>query len=151
MSVRVQFEDFDIAREVQMLRRDHPATGAVVTFIGTVRDMQDKDSVFSMHLEHYPGMTEKVLGAIEQEARLRWDVEAVSVIHRVGELQPSDQIVLVIICSRHRREAFQACEYVMDMLKTKAPFWKKEEMASGNRWVEIKESDETVSNRWKTV
>ncbi len=151
MSIRVQTENFDIAHEVRELRKKHPATGAVVTFVGTVRDMQAQDAVISMHLEHYPGMTEKVLQGIKVDAMSRWDLEAVTVIHRIGKLFPSDQIVLVVVCSKHRYEAFRACEYIMDMLKTKAPFWKKEEMMSGSHWVEMKTSDKTASDRWNVI
>lgn len=118
-------------------------------FLGTVRLFHDDQSILSMELEHYPGMTELVLGEIVDEARRRWDIVDLTVIHRVGKLKLSDQIVLVAVASRHRRDAFMACEYLIDMLKARAPFWKKEETASGMRWVKAKSSDQDVLDRWK--
>lgn len=148
MTVRVQVEDFDAGAEVQALRLARPDIGAVVSFIGQVRDINDGSSVSAMHLEHYPGMTEKSLEAITQQAKLRWDIVEVLVIHRVGDLNPSDQIVMVAVSSAHRKEAFMACEFVMDYLKTEAPFWKKEQTTAGARWVEAKATDDAAKERW---
>lgn len=151
MSVRVQSEDFDLSTEVAKLRAASPAIGAVVSFLGTVRDIQGDDSgnVFSLELEHYPGMTEKVLQALETEVRLRWQIEEMLIIHRVGKLKPTDQIILVVVCTQHRQTAFEACAYAMDMLKTRAPFWKKEATGKGNHWVEAKHSDDEVVAKWE--
>lgn len=148
MTVRVQVEDFDAGAEVQALRLARPDIGAVVSFIGQVRDINDGSSVSAMHLEHYPGMTEKSLEAITQQAKQRWDIVEVLVIHRVGDLNPSDQIVMVAVSSAHRKEAFMACEFVMDYLKTEAPFWKKEQTTAGARWVEAKATDDAAKERW---
>lgn len=148
MTVRVQVEDFDAGAEVQALRLARPDIGAVVSFIGQVRDINDGSSVSAMHLEHYPGMTEKSLEAITQQAKLRWDIVEVLVIHRVGDLNPSDQIVMVAVSSAHRKEAFMACEFVMDYLKTEAPFWKKEQTTAGARWVDAKATDDAAKERW---
>jgi molybdopterin synthase catalytic subunit len=147
--VRVQTGDFDISAEVAKLRAGNPGVGAVASFIGLVRDVNDGSSVASMTLEHYPGMTEKALEAIVEEARGRWDIIDVTVIHRVGSLQPMDQIVLVVVAGAHRGEAFAACEFIMDYLKTRAPFWKKETTNTGERWVEARAADDTVAERWK--
>ena len=151
MSVRVQTEDFDISGEIAELRASLPEVGAVVSFLGTVRDVHGHDGnpVFSMELEHYPGMTEKVLQELEAEVRARWQVEEMLIIHRVGKLKPTDQIVLVVVCTRHRQEAFEACAYAMDMLKTRAPFWKKESTQAGNHWVDAKCSDDEASAKWE--
>lgn len=151
MSVRIQSEDFDLSTEVAKLRAASPAIGAVVSFLGTVRDIQGDDSgkVFSLELEHYPGMTEKVLQALETEVRLRWQTEDMLIIHRVGKLKPADQIVLVVVCTQHRQTAFEACAYAMDMLKTRAPFWKKEATGKGNHWVEAKHSDDEIAAEWE--
>jgi len=148
MTVRVQTEDFDVGVQIAAMRRGNPAIGAIASFIGLVRDVNDGDSVGGMTLEHYPGMTEKALERIVAEAHSRWDVIDVLVIHRVGTLRPTDQIVLVAVASAHRGEAFAACEFVMDYLKTQAPFWKKEQTAQGERWVEAKASDDAAADRW---
>jgi molybdopterin synthase catalytic subunit len=146
--VRVQTEDFDVGAEIARLRRGNPKVGAVASFVGVVRDLNDGDSVGRMTLEHYPGMTEKAIEAIVAEARSRWDIIDVTVVHRVGELKPTDQIVLVVVASGHRGEAFAACEFIMDYLKTRAPFWKKEETPQGGRWVEARASDDDAAERW---
>ena len=146
--VRVQSADFDVGAEIANLRRDNPTIGAIASFIGLVRDVSSGDRVSELTLEHYPGMTEKALVKIVDEAKTRWDVLDVLVIHRVGVLQPTDQIVLVVVAGAHRGEAFAACEFVMDYLKTQAPFWKKERTADGNRWVEVRSSDDAAAERW---
>ena len=148
MPVRVQTEDFDAGAEIAALRRGNPKVGALASFVGVVRDLNDGDSVGRMTLEHYPGMTEKAIEAIVAEARSRWDLIDVTVVHRVGELKPTDQIVLVVVASGHRGEAFAACEFIMDYLKTRAPFWKKEETPQGSRWVEARASDDDAAERW---
>ncbi|HZQ60840.1 MAG TPA: molybdopterin synthase catalytic subunit MoaE [Casimicrobiaceae bacterium] len=148
MAVRVQHEDFDIARETAALRANDPRVGAVALFVGTVRELNDARAVTTMTLEHYPGMTEKALEAIVAEARERWDIYDALVIHRVGELKPMDQIVLVAITSAHRGEAFAACQFIMDYLKTRAPFWKKEQTPQGARWVDARASDDEAAQRW---
>ncbi len=131
-------------------KKNKESVGAIVSFVGLVRDVNDGDTVSTLTLEHYPGMTEKALQAIEDEAKKRWDILDSLVIHRVGTLQPADQIVLVMVSSAHRGEAFQACEFMMDYLKTQAPFWKKEATSQGVRWVEAKASDDEAQTRWKT-
>jgi molybdopterin synthase catalytic subunit len=151
MPVRVQTEDFDVGHELAALRDGDPAVGAVAAFIGTVRDVNADSSVSGMTLEHYPGMTEKALDAIVAEAKARWNILQALVIHRVGPLKPADQIVLVGVTSAHRGEAFAACEFIMDYLKTRAPFWKKEETASGTRWVEARASDDDAAARWQST
>ena len=148
MPVRVQAEDFDIGKELAALRRGNAALGAIASFIGLVRDMNEGGSVSEMTLEHYPGMTEKALEAIVTDAKARWDIIEVLIVHRVGVLRPTDQIVLVVVAGAHRGEAFAACEFVMDYLKTRAPFWKKERTPAGSRWVEARESDDTAAERW---
>ena len=148
MSVRVQSDDFDAGEEIRRLRLSRPDTGAVVAFIGQVRDLNDGAQVSAMTLEHYPGMTEKLLRDIVELARQRWDIFDALVIHRIGKLLPTDQIVLVAVSGAHRGEAFSACEFIMDYLKTEAPFWKREQTADGERWVEAKTSDDTARNRW---
>ncbi len=148
MSVSVQTEDFDIAAETATLTRGNPKIGAVASFVGLVRDINDGAGVAEMTLEHYPGMTEKALEAIVEDARRRWDIMAVRVIHRYGRLAPGDNIVLVIVAGAHRGEAFAACEYIMDYLKTRAPFWKKENTPEGERWVDARESDDHAAERW---
>jgi molybdopterin synthase catalytic subunit len=148
MPVRVQTEDFDVGAEIAALRRGNPKIGAVASFVGVVRDRNDGDSVARMTLEHYPGMTEKAIEAIVADAKSRWDIIDVTVIHRVGELKPTDQIVLVVVTGGHRGEAFAACEFVMDYLKTRAPFGKKEETPGGARWVEARASDDDAAERW---
>ena len=148
MSVRVQSEDFDIAREIAALRAGDARVGAVAAFIGLVRDINDAAAVSTLTLEHYPGMTEKALSGIVDEAKSRWRIYEARVIHRVGELKPTDQIVLVIVTSAHRGDAFAACEFIMDYLKTRAPFWKKERTPAGERWVEARASDDEKAARW---
>ncbi len=149
-SISIQTEAFDTAEEEQKLRRGNPRIGAVVSFLGLMRDINDGDQVHTMTLEHYPGMTEKALATIVDEAEQRWDLEGVRVIHRVGELRPEEPIVLVMVASRHRGEAFRACEFVIDYLKTRAPFWKKEVTPEGERWVEARHSDKDAESRWET-
>jgi molybdopterin synthase catalytic subunit len=146
--VSVQTEDFDLSAEVAALRANDPAVGAVASFIGTVRDRNDGSGVASMELEHYPGMTERAIEAMVDEARRRFSIRAVRVIHRVGLLQPLDQIVLVAVTSSHRGDAFSACEFLMDYLKTQAPFWKKEVTPEGARWVDARSSDDAALARW---
>ena len=148
MPVRVQQEDFDLGAEVAALRAGDARVGAVAAFVGTVRDVNEGRGVARMTLEHYPGMTEKALEEICAEARQRWDLYDTLVIHRVGALQPLDQIVLVAVTSAHRGEAFAACAFIMDYLKTRAPFWKKESTPEGERWVEARDSDDEAANRW---
>ncbi|MEG1969570.1 MAG: molybdopterin synthase catalytic subunit MoaE [Burkholderiaceae bacterium] len=148
MSVRVQTDDFDVGAEMARLRQDNPKIGAIASFVGVVRDLNEGDAVATMTLEHYPGMTERALAAIVERAKARWELFDVRVIHRVGELAPTDQIVLVIVTSSHRGEAFAACEFVMDWLKTEAPFWKKEVTPAGGRWVDARESDDAARARW---
>jgi len=148
MTVRVQVEDFDAGAEIRRLRMAHGNTGAIVTFIGQVRDLNDGAKVSTMTLEHYPGMTEKSLEAIIEQAKSRWDIYDALIVHRVGELLPADQIVLVVVTGAHRKEAFAACEFVMDYLKTEAPFWKKERTPTGEHWVEAKTSDDIARERW---
>ena len=149
MSVRVQEADFDISAEIAALRQGNPKIGAIASFIGVVRDLNDGDSVAEMTLEHYPGMTEKSVEAIITEARGRWQVMDALVIHRVGTLRPLDQIVLVVVTSGHRGDAFAACEFIMDYLKTRAPFWKKEQTARGPRWVDARAADDAAAERWQ--
>ena len=149
MPVRVQVEDFDVSRELAALRAGNPAVGAVAAFIGTVRDVNESARIGSMTLEHYPGMTEKALAAIVDAARSRWDIVDALVIHRVGALLPADQIVLVGVTSAHRGDAFAACEFIMDYLKTQAPLWKKEDTAQGPRWVEARATDDLAAARWQ--
>lgn len=151
MTVRVQTEDFDIGAEVAAMRRGNPAIGAIASFIGVVRDVNEGDTVADMTLEHYPGMTEKAIEDIIGQARGRWNVIDARVVHRVGRLMPTDQIVLVIVASSHRGDAFAACEFVMDYLKTRAPFWKKESTTEGGRWVEARASDDVAAERWRRV
>ena len=147
--VRVQEQDFDVGAEIAALRLGNPAVGAVASFIGCVRDMNEGDSVGLMYLEHYSGMTERELEKIAAEARGRWDMFDTLIIHRVGELKPLDQIVFVAVTSAHRFAAFAACEFIMDFLKTKAPFWKREVTPQGERWVDARSSDDAAADRWK--
>ena len=149
MTVRIQTDDFDAGREIAALRARDARVGAVATFIGTVRDVNDASHVSTLTLEHYPGMTEKALETIVAEARGRFDILDVLVIHRVGTLVPTDQIVLVAVTSAHRGDAFDACRFLMDYLKTRAPFWKKETTPDGARWVEARSSDEEAAARWQ--
>ena len=148
MPVRVQTQDFDLSAEVAALRAGRPQVGAVACFVGTVRDLNQGTGVSSMTLEHYPGMTEKALEAIVAQACARWTLDDVLVVHRVGELAPLDQIVLVAVTSAHRGEALAACEFVIDWLKTQAPFWKKETTPEGARWVDAREADDAAAARW---
>ena len=148
MPVRVQTEDFDVGRELAALRGADRSVGAVAAFVGTVRDINADASVAAMTLEHYPGMTEKALAAIIADAKLRWAIVDALVVHRVGALVPADQIVLVAVTSAHRGDAFAACEFIIDFLKTRAPFWKKEETPGGARWVEARASDDDAAARW---
>jgi len=147
--VRVQTDDFDVGAEIKSLRADNPAVGAVASFVGCVRDMNEGDSVGLMYLEHYPGMTERELEKIAAEACTRWDILDTLIIHRVGELRPLDQIVFVAVTSAHRGESFAACEFIMDYLKTRAPFWKREATPQGERWVDARATDDTAAERWK--
>ena len=149
MTVSVQVEDFDVGAQLNKLRLASPNIGALVSFVGQVRDINDGDSISTLTLEHYPGMTESALQAIESEAKLRWDILDSLIIHRVGTLKPLDQIVLVAVVSAHRVEAFNACEFIMDYLKTQAPFWKKEATKQGERWVEAKLSDDLALKQWQ--
>ena len=148
MAVRVQHEDFDLGAEVAALRAGNPGVGAVASFVGTVRDISEGSRVSTMELEHYPGMTEKALEAIEAAACERWPLLGVTIVHRVGLLQPLDQIVLVVVASAHRGAAFAACEFIMDYLKSEAPFWKKEDTPEGARWVDARVSDDAALRRW---
>ena len=150
MAVRIQTKDFDAGAEIAALRRGNPKIGAVASFIGVCRDANDGTAVTKMTLEHYPGMTEKALEKIVAEAKARWDLMEVLVVHRVGELKPTDQIVLVVVTGAHRGEAFAACGFIMDYLKTRAPFWKKEETPQGARWVEARGSDDEAAERWNS-
>jgi molybdopterin synthase catalytic subunit len=149
MSVRVQEADFDVGAELAALRANDARVGALASFLGLVRDLNDGASVSEMTLEHYPGMTEKALEEIVTEARGRWDIYDALVIHRVGPLKPCDQIVLVAVTSAHRGEAFAACEFIMDYLKTRAPFWKREATPEGGRWVDARETDDSAAARWQ--
>ena len=149
MTIRVQTADFDAGREITALRGGDPRVGAVASFIGTVRDVNDAAPVVLMTLEHYPLMTEKALEAIVAEATSRFDIFDVLVIHRVGTLAPADQIVLVAVTSAHRGDAFDACRFLMDYLKTRAPFWKKETTPQGTRWVDARASDDEAAARWE--
>ena len=147
--IRIQEADFDVSAELAALRKGDPRVGAVVTFLGTVRDMNDGSQVKGMTLEHYPGMTEKALEDIISQANTRWDIYQTLVIHRVGPLLPEDQIVMVAVTSAHRGQAFAACEFIMDYLKTAAPFWKKEDTPEGARWVDARVTDDAAMARWK--
>jgi molybdopterin synthase catalytic subunit len=146
--VAIQTADFDLSAEVAALRAGDAGVGAIATFVGTVRDRNDGQGVSAMELEHYPGMTEKAIEAMIDEAQRRFRIRAVKVIHRVGPLKPLDQIVLVAVTSAHRGDAFQACEFLMDYLKTQAPFWKKEQTPEGARWVDARVADDAALARW---
>jgi molybdopterin synthase catalytic subunit len=146
--IKVQAEDFDVGAEIAALHTRDPRVGAIASFVGTVRDINDGNQVNTLTLEHYPGMTEKSLAEIVALAEQRFDLYAVTVIHRFGELKPCDRIVLVAVSSAHRGAAFQACEFIMDFLKTQAPFWKKEQTPAGGRWVDARESDDKSVQRW---
>jgi molybdopterin synthase catalytic subunit len=147
--VRIQTEDFDLTTEVALLRAANPKIGAVVTFVGAVRDLNEGASVAEMELEHYPGMTEGAISNIIEQAKLRWPTFGALVIHRVGPLKPLDQIVLVAATAAHRGEAFAACEFIIDYLKTEAPFWKKELTPEGARWVDARVSDDQALAKWQ--
>ena len=146
--VAIQTEDFDLFAELQALRAGNPAVGAVCSFIGTVRDRNEGDAVASMELEHYPGMTEKSIEAMIDAAHQRFDILGARVVHRVGLLQPLDQIMMVAVVSAHRGQSFQACEFLMDYLKTQAPFWKKEQTPEGARWVDARVADDAALAKW---
>ncbi len=146
--MRVQSGDFDVGAEMAAMRHGNPKIGAIASFVGVVRDLNEGTDVAEMTLEHYPGMTEKALEKIVGEARARWDIYDALVVHRVGTLKPTDQIVLVVVASAHRGEAFQACEFLMDYLKTRAPFWKKEKTPDGGRWVDARKVDDAAADRW---
>lgn len=148
MGVRVQVGGFDPGAETNAMHAANVGVGAVVAFVGYVRDFNDGREVAGMFLEHYPGMTEKALGKIVSEAEQRWPLLKVEVLHRIGALQPGEPIVFVGVASAHRQAAFEACDFVMDYLKTRAPFWKKEQTSEGPRWVEGKQSDEDAAGRW---
>ena len=150
MKISVQNEAFDLSEEVAALYRSNPKVGAVASFLGLVRDSNAGQGVSAMTLEHYPGMTEKALARIVEDAQARWEILDVCVIHRVGPLSPTDPIVLVAVASSHRGEAFAACEFIMDFLKTRAPFWKKEATPEGEKWVDARESDENAAARWQS-
>ena len=152
-SVSIQIEDFDLSSEIAHLRADDSSVGAVCSFVGTVREREagaltDQPSISSLELEHYPGMTERSIEQMMQSARERFNINGARVVHRVGLLRPKDQIVLVAVTSAHRGESFKACEYLMDYLKTQAPFWKKEQTEKGPRWVDARVSDEAAMQRW---
>jgi molybdopterin synthase catalytic subunit len=150
MKILVQTEAFDLGAEVDMMRQGRTDIGAIASFVGLARDLNEGSGVTAMTLEHYPGMTEKALAALVDEANTRWTLLDVTVIHRVGRLLPGDSIVLVAVASSHRGEAFAACEFIMDYLKTQAPFWKKEETPEGARWVDARTSDDAAAARWQT-
>jgi len=147
-NIRVQTERFDVGSEMDALREGDPKVGAVASFVGVVRDLNEGDEIKVLTLEHYPGMTEKALSGIIDEAARRWSLFGVTVVHRVGPMYPTDPIVLVVTASSHRHDAFDACAFIMDFLKTEAPFWKKEVTPEGERWVEARESDEEAAARW---
>ena len=149
-TVRVQTEDFDSGLEIRKVCAGNPKVGAVASFVGMVRDVNDGSAVAGMTLEHYPGMTEKALHVIVEEAMRRWEILDCTVVHRFGNFRPADQIVLVVVASGHRSHAFEACEFIMDYLKTRAPFWKKEQTPSGERWVEAREGDDAAAGRWSS-
>ncbi|MEH6551182.1 MAG: molybdopterin synthase catalytic subunit MoaE [Pseudomonadales bacterium] len=148
MSVKVCEDDFDVGHETAVLQHAKPDVGAVVNFVGYVRNINDGETVSALELEHYPAMTEKSISDIAIQAREKWDLLGIQIIHRVGRLAPEDQIVYVGVASKHRLEAFTACEFIMDYLKTQAPFWKKESTPNGDRWVDAREKDNTALARW---
>lgn len=147
-TVRVQQEDFDPGDEIEALSCEDTSIGGIATFIGTVRGSDDGEDVAAMTLEHYPGMTEKALEEIAAEAESRWPLKGVTIIHRYGRMEPGERIVLVVTASAHRQAAFDSCAFLMDYLKTKAPFWKLEEKPGGAEWVDARESDDAAANRW---
>lgn len=146
--VSIQTHDFDVSAEIAALRHDDPGVGAICSFVGTVRDRNDGSAVSAMELEHYPGMTEKAIEQMVDEAFGRFDIRGARVIHRVGPLDVQDQIVLVVVTSAHRGESYRACEFLMDYLKTQAPFWKKERTPEGERWVDARVADDKALERW---
>ena len=146
--VSVQEADFDVGAEVGSLHGGSGQVGAVASFVGLVRDINEGDGVTAMTLEHYPGMTERALADIVAQAKARWSLLGVRVIHRYGRLEPTDRIVFVGVASSHRGDAFAACEFIMDYLKTRAPFWKREETPDGARWVDAREADDSAAARW---
>ena len=146
--IRVQREDFDVGAEIERIAGGKHGIGGIVSFLGVVRDTAGASRIGAMTLEHYPGMTEKKLGEIEAEARRRWQLEASLIVHRYGRLEPGERIVLVVTAAAHRQAAFEACEFLVDWLKTKAPFWKLEETATGPRWVEAQSGDDEAAERW---
>ncbi len=148
VDIRIQTKDFDLQQEYQSLRQDSPHIGAIVTFTGLVREVQPQTKT-DLFLEHYPGMTEKVLTSIVEQAQQRWDIMQIRIVHRIGHLSQDDQIVFVGINSPHRHDAFSACEFIMDFLKTDAPFWKKEISSSNEHWVDAKASDQHARKQWK--
>ena len=150
MKISIQTTDFDVSKELAQLRASHRDVGAIVSFVGTVRELSSGANVHQMELEHYPGMTEKVLENIVQQAINRWKINDVVVIHRIGVLPAGAQIVLVAVGSQHRATAFEACEFIVDYLKTEAPFWKKEVNENGAQWVDVRDSDLTALARWKS-
>jgi len=150
MSISIQRADFDVAAELAALRAGRTQVGALVSFTGLVRDFSENGNIENIYLEHYPGMSEQALEQIVADANRRWQLLGVRVIHRVGELHPNDQIVLVATASAHRADAFAACEFIMDYLKTSAPFWKREQTAQGAKWLDTRESDVERAKRWDT-
>jgi len=148
MKIVVQREDFDSGAAIEAIARGNPKVGAIAAFVGLVRDVNEGAAVRAMTLEHYPGMTENAIAGIVDQVRSRWDVLDCTVVHRYGELRPNDRIVLVVVASGHRGDAFAACEFIMDFLKTRAPFWKKEQTPEGARWVEARSSDDAAAQRW---
>lgn len=151
MAVRIQTADFDLSTEIAALRAGDLEVGAIVSFVGTVRDMNEGSQVNSMELEHYAGMTEKALADIIVEAKSRWSIHEALVIHRIGKMLPGEQIVLVAVTGQHRGEAFAACEFIMDYLKTAAPFWKKEATPTGEHWVDARSIDDEAMERWRKI
>jgi len=149
--IRIQEGDFDLTTEITNLRQGDLQVGAVVSFLGTVRDMNEGSQVNSMELEHYAGMTEKALADIIVEAKSRWSIHEALVIHRIGKMLPGEQIVLVAVTGQHRGEAFAACEFIMDYLKTAAPFWKKEATPTGEHWVDARSTDDEAMERWRKI
>ena len=149
MTIRVQREDFDIGAEIARVGKEGNNVGGIASFVGIVRGGDGEDAIGAMTLEHYPGMTEKELERIEAEARARWPISASLIVHRYGRLLPGENIVLVVTASRHRHAALEACEFLIDWLKTKAPFWKNEETADGGKWVDAREADDAAAARWK--
>ena len=146
--IKVQEQAFDVGAEIAAIKLGKTQIGGTAIFVGTVRDLNDGKGVSALTLEHYPGMTDKALAAIEADARTRWALEDVLIVHRVGRMEPGDDVVLVICCSAHRQNAFDACQFLMDYLKTKAPFWKLEEGDGEASWVDARESDDTAAERW---